>query len=381
MIQLDIKNWYKADKEIVSSRDFTKRSKEEIFVEYLADLYDQTSTEDFHINETPIALCREILDKLIAEPEVNRPGKKWLVIANLEFLWCVIELFKSRNWSFDNIWFASAHKKKNDVASSLLRNGNVVQYLYESIKSWDPGMKFDVIVGNPPYSAKTKIHLKIIQKVECLLKHDAFLAFVIPKKIFDRSLDENKKFTSWLELTSLLWYKDCLTEFSNVSEIISVFLIKNNKIANFKNLKSTKKFKTFKAKPIIGLDYYKTTKIQNEIFNIPLIECIDQLGNPSFKRFTNEENLLKIRSKAFSKPVIFVNFKGSMAARENIAFLERNCQNGWLRQYVKAFVFETIDEAEVAFDYLKSDEFKEFVKEHLETSWDLNSALMKIFNN
>lgn len=109
--------------------------------------------EDLHHKEsTPLSLCREIINKFDEQKLVEG---KWLIIANMELVYLVKHYFEYKQWNINNIYFVtpSELKKQAVVIFGILKD-NIGKYDYETLDVYGvfKDMKFDVIIGNPPYN-------------------------------------------------------------------------------------------------------------------------------------------------------------------------------------------------------------------------------------
>jgi len=96
---------------------------------------------DPHNIFTPFALCKEVVNKI---PSVNG---NILVVANIEFIYTLIQEGVSK----DNIYFATPCSIKAKTASFLIADNNI--FVCNGVLDNErlQFMKFDVVVGNPPY--------------------------------------------------------------------------------------------------------------------------------------------------------------------------------------------------------------------------------------
>lgn len=138
--------------------------------------------EDFHDNYTPFDLCNEIVDKLHQQ---NLTEGKWLVIANIEFAYVIKKYFEFRQWDLSNLYFVtpSLTKKKFVVKMGILEY-NIGIYNYETLDVCGDfkDMKFDVIVGNPPYQYGHGSNRTLFHKFYSVaMKHSSrYICFIAP---------------------------------------------------------------------------------------------------------------------------------------------------------------------------------------------------------
>ncbi|MCX7593127.1 MAG: Eco57I restriction-modification methylase domain-containing protein [Fischerella sp.] len=151
-----------------------------------------------HAIHTPQGLVEEILSHLPLQGSI-------LVLFNIEF---VISLIYTYKVDPSSITFYSDHKNKSYFCKKL-----GVKY----IESLETDMKFDVVVGNPPYQDKTNSNLykKFISKAKEISN---LVALIVPSSNF-KDIDE------FQNLKKYSFKGNC---FSNVQVLVSWFVWENN---------------------------------------------------------------------------------------------------------------------------------------------------------
>jgi len=147
-------------------------------------------SSDFHVEATPFKLCIEMVEKVGTEIEDD---KDWLVIANLEFVLVLKKYFAFRGWDFNRVSFATPCDIKATFAE-FIGVKSIIKYDYANFKEWNTDMKFDVIIGNPPY--KAGLHMKVLEKAFNVLADTGQLIFVQPSDYF---LSYRKKKTDFVK--------------------------------------------------------------------------------------------------------------------------------------------------------------------------------------
>ena len=217
----------------------------------LFDLLKQESSslfENSHSIHTPKDLTIDILSKL------DLQDKKILVLFNPEFVISLVELY---NIPASNIIFYSDHLNKNLLVSKFN-----VKY----IKELETTMKFDVIVGNPPYqdnkekksSGTNNLWPLFIEKSIDLLNENGHLAFITPATWMRKSRDILRK-------KELGGSKRVLTDFFQPNNLIYVNIGGAKKY--FPNVGSTFTHYILQKAPYSG-----KTKIEvsNKIINLDI---------------------------------------------------------------------------------------------------------------
>ena len=124
---------------------------------------------------TPRTIVKEILDNL------DLPNKSILVLFNIEF---VLGLIGDFGVEASNITLYSDHPTKTRYATIM--GVNIVTEL-------EPSMKFDVILGNPPFhdgnqdGGQNKIYNQFSKMSLNLMSNQGVLAFITPRSVLKKS--------------------------------------------------------------------------------------------------------------------------------------------------------------------------------------------------
>lgn len=129
---------------------------------------------------TPWELAREMVERL---GKTTKLQDKKILVLNLEFAEVLCYDFGVEQ---KNIWFITDCQQKAAVIKHERYAG--INVMVSDYLSWEPNMKFDVIVGNPPYQTKSDdsdtktqpIWDKFVAKAFSLLVDNGYLCFVHP---------------------------------------------------------------------------------------------------------------------------------------------------------------------------------------------------------
>lgn len=160
-----------------------KESETEIRIRTLVTDY----STDGHSIHTNYKLCREIIDEICTDRSKMLKYKKWLVLCTLEFVYIIMEKYHKEDLPYSEIIFASACKNKRQAAEKL--DCKSINICYNNLKELTD-MKFNVIVGNPPYQAPnntkstrtTRLYMKF---VEMAVKLAPVVSLVTPSNWID----------------------------------------------------------------------------------------------------------------------------------------------------------------------------------------------------
>lgn len=132
---------------------------------------------------TPFRLCYEILEKMDIDPT-----KKFLVVTAVEFIVVLIDIYKVPK---ENIFFLDEGQKDGTIDSIKAVVLEKIGFEQHQILSMDGAikMKFDYIVGNPPYQEKKDGNFKanstlwqsiILHVVEQATKPETVMSMIHP---------------------------------------------------------------------------------------------------------------------------------------------------------------------------------------------------------
>ena len=174
-----------------------------------------------------------------------------------------------------------------------LKRGGLVNIFHKDFLNEEIIMKFDVVIGNPPYqenSSKGKskgggkggdknLYSKFIKKSDGLLKQNGYLMFLTPPAIFSPK-NKNKEviFNPNNNLVLVKIFDE--NPFPNVSTNVCYFMMK-------KTLKTTTKFLTSNGEIELNLS---EEDILPAVFNQNTISIFNKLFNSQFDKFNFERD-------------------------------------------------------------------------------------------
>jgi hypothetical protein len=274
-----------------------------------------TLSDDFHTQATPFPLCIEMAEKVGSYLDSER---KWLVIANLEFLLVLRKYFEYRGWNFeDHVSFATPCEQKAEFAR-FIGVKNIIKYSYSNFKeSWNVSKKFDVIIGNPPYNLpidkdKTlgtqgaKVWKNFILLAFEILNENGYLCYITP----NNWVMKTNSLHNFMFNKKIFYMNLCIKEqgyFPNIGTTIGAYIIRNCDTDNICE------FDTING--VIDKFYYSPEKMIGLMGNSKeLVSIFDKTINSNLEKIDartnsfNSANLSKDRNDEF-KYEVFTNWE------------------------------------------------------------------------
>ena len=147
-----------------------------------SDVKTKTDADGKYIR-TPWALCEEIVGQIAAVSPLS--GKKILVVDTVEFIPVLLAFGAEKR----NITYVAPYEYKGMIASVI-----GVRVVQQNLLEWKPDMKFDVVIGNPPYQDGNKAIWKNV--IKNIYNKAAIVALVTPRTVVNGEVRNDGLVTS-----------------------------------------------------------------------------------------------------------------------------------------------------------------------------------------
>lgn len=191
------------------------------------ELYKHILTEHVEFDNqrvlTPVELCYIMLKHKNLLRIWKNQKKNILVINNVEFILVLIVEF---GVCPSRIVYVTDSKAKANYAGAFLKEENI---LHTNFLEWETDMKFDCVIGNPPYqdgNAVNKIWQHFLKTADRLAEPNGYIAFITPTVWVYRSGSKTRNARKIAEDRGLL-YMDLTASrhFPTIGEDICGFVL------------------------------------------------------------------------------------------------------------------------------------------------------------
>jgi len=276
-------------------------------------------SKDFHNVFTPFELCSEIIDK-VHQNFIPSEESKYLVIANLEFVWELKNYLELCNIGMKNVWFATPCEYKAKAAQSM-GVANIIKYSYENIcKGFKNMPKFDVVLGNPPYQSPGKENKKKLwpQFIDIafneLVAVGGCISFITPKVWLTNGQWEKHFLTHQIVMLNI---DQCKRYFADVHSTFSYFIVKNQPAICGFDVVTDDGLRTYTTAPRSGLDLMYTGIIKKLICHHDYFQMITSSGYNTSGFSSKKKTLSRVKTDQHTH---FVVHKISHAKEETTGF-------------------------------------------------------------
>ena len=277
----------------------------------------------------------------------------------------------------DSIWLIDKYQVFTNPAKKIFGFKNVVT---ADFLEWNPVMKFDVLVGNPPFQqpgSKNTIYQHFYNKALDLAD---MVILVTPKNMMDSLVKENCDNVKIKKVIPNLVNFNNIESYFNVASTFCYFIIDQNK--KVKESQVIFPYGKIKVDPtsvmLSSIDSQEKSNFVTQYFTNPdyIISTGDAGGNEKAGRdvivFDTIKNGKPVNKRTIKKPTKrFINdpFKPKVlfpiltSGKKEEAYLDLTGNVLPSDKHLMAYIIlDTAEEAQQAYDALSSDTFKEFVE-------------------
>lgn len=309
---------------------------------------------------TPFTLAKEMVDKL------QSLTGKILVLSDLGFIPVLIKAGVLR----ENITFV-AHTEEQELLANQMGLFAVLQVGYnEPIKELEKqlgDMKFDIVIGNPPYGS---LHLPILKKCVEHLSLEGISVTVQPVRWLQDPLWKHKKssdatkyhdvFAGKIDDVQIISGKQATSIFNaDMGFDLGIFIIKNSggQLPYTKLAETANGVDISTLSRLIGKTNFKLGRYDGEMLNFVPVKTIAAGG--SGRGFVGESNIHQVYGFFADGKSVNCKFGDGLTLPEAHAANKRRTSGKTIGSPVA--VFKTPEQAKNFYNYIKLDVFRFFV--------------------